>query len=50
MKNLNNNEKQMVNMICEAYIQVMGIEKWNSLTYEQKRTVVMTIAKDLLKA
>lgn len=50
MENLSNNEKQMVNMICEAYIQVMGIEKWSSLSEGEQYDVIMTIAKDLLKA
>ena len=38
---------QMVGWIIEAYIQVMGEEKWNSLTAEQQHEVIMTITKDL---
>lgn len=50
MKNLNNSEKMMVDAICEAYIQVMGIEKWNSLGEVGQHDVIMTIVKDLNKA
>lgn len=38
---------RMVEMIVEAYIEVMGEEKWNSLTAEQQHDAVMTIARDL---
>ncbi len=44
------NWESMVDQIKEAYIKVMGQEKWNSLTDEQKREAVMTIVKDALKA
>lgn len=43
------NEKTLVNMICEAYIEVMGIEKWNSLTINEQHDVIMIMVKDLLK-
>lgn len=39
----------MVDMIKDAYIKVMGVEKWNSLTDEQKHDAVMIITKGLLK-
>lgn len=32
----------------EKYIEVMGKEKWESLTNEQKHDVVMMLAKGLL--
>ena len=38
----------MIDMIIKSYITVMGEEKWNSLTDEQKHDVIMTIAKDAL--
>ena len=38
---------EIVNQIIEAYIKVMGKEKWNSLTAEEQHTVIMTIATDL---
>ena len=38
----------MIDMIVKSYITIMGEEKWNSLTDEQKHDVVMTIAKDAL--
>lgn len=39
--------EQMVNEIIEAYIMVMGQEKWDNLTGEEQHTVIMTIANDL---
>lgn len=39
-----------VQMIVDAYISVMGAEKWSSLTDQEKHDVVMTITKDALKA
>ena len=44
------NWETMVDMIASAYISTMGIDKWNSLTDEQKHDAVMIIAKDLDKA
>ena len=41
---------EMVDMIREAYVEVMGREKWESLTDEQKHDAIMTIVKDSLKA
>ena len=48
-KNMTNDMKvnKMVGMIVEAYIKVMGEEKWNSLTAEQQHEVIMTITRDL---
>lgn len=40
---------EMVDWIKEAYINVYGVEKWNSLTGTQKHDAVMFIVKDLLK-
>ena len=42
--------EKMVEQIKEAYIKVMGIEKWNSLTNQQKHDAVMIIVRDALKA
>ena len=39
-----------INTIIDAYINVMGIEKWNSLTGSQQHDVIMTIVKDFGKA
>lgn len=41
---------EMIDMIKEAYIKVMGQEKWESLTDEQKHDAVMIIARDLNNA
>ena len=38
---------KMVEMMKAAYIQVMGIEKWNSLTDQEKHDAIMMIAKGL---
>ena len=38
---------KLVNTIIDAYIEVMGAEKWNSLTADEQHTVIMTIVKDL---
>ena len=32
-----------------AYIKIMGVEKWESLTDEQKHDAVMIMAKDFNK-
>ena len=42
-------EQKLINSIVEAYIKVMGQEKWDSLNDQQKHNVIMTIVKDLLK-
>ena len=34
----------------KAYIEVMGEEKWISLTDKEKHDVVMIMAKDMMKA
>lgn len=34
----------------EAYIEIMGEAKWNSLTDQQKHDVTMIMVKDMLKA
>lgn len=44
----NMNTDKMIDMIVKSYITVMGEEKWNSLSDEQKHDVVMTIATDAL--
>lgn len=41
-------KEKMIDMIIEAYVQVMGREKWNSLTAQEQHDVIMTIVKDLL--
>ena len=40
--------EKMVDRIKEAYIKVMGLEKWNSLTDQQKHDAVMIIVRDAL--
>lgn len=36
--------------IIESYIKVMGVEKWNALTEEQKGEVLHIMVKDFTKA
>lgn len=50
MKNLNNNEKIIVNAAIESYIRVMGAEKWDSLTADQQHDAIMAILTGLYKA
>lgn len=42
--------EKMRDMIIDAYIEAMGIDKWISLTNKEKHDVVMAIARDLLRA
>ena len=42
--------RRMANRIAGAYIQVMGQEKWDSLTEQEQHDVIMILAKDMLKA
>ena len=37
----------IVKMAKEAYISVMGLEKWDKLTDRQKHDAIMIILKDL---
>ena len=39
---------KMIDMIKEAYVSVMGIEKWDSLSDDEKYDVIMIICKDAL--
>lgn len=47
-KNMNTDMIDMIDMIVKSYVTIMGEEKWNSLSDEQKHDVVMTIATDAL--
>ena len=42
--------EKLVDLMQDAYIKVMGLEKWNSLTDEQKHDAIMLMVKDALKA
>lgn len=42
-----NGFEKIVEMIKGAYIVTYGIENWNGLTADEKRDVVMTVAKDM---
>ena len=42
--------EMLIEVMKDAYIKVMGFEKWNSLTDEQKHDVIMGLVKDSLKA
>lgn len=42
--------EKIVNMAIEAYTKVMGAEKWNSLSGEEQRVVIMTMVRELDKA
>lgn len=40
--------EKIVNMMIEAYVEVMGDDKWNSLTADQQHDVIMTMVTDTL--
>lgn len=40
--------EKIVNMMIEAYVEVMGADKWNSLTADQQHDVIMIMVKDTL--
>ena len=42
--------KDIIAIIQEAYIKTYGPEKWQSLTDQQRHDVIMTLARDTLKA
>ena len=42
--------EKTISMIIEAYVSVMGVEKWNGLSGEEQRLVIVTIASDLSSA
>ena len=42
--------ENIINMVKESYIKVMGQEKWNSLIDQEKHDVVMILVKDMLNA
>lgn len=44
------NIDKMVEMMKAAYIEIMGVEKWNSLTEEEQHDVIMLMVKDATKA
>lgn len=44
-----NEEKIMRDAIIKAYITVYGIEKWNSLTDDQKDSVLHIVLNDFAK-
>ena len=39
--------EKMVDIIVKAYVEVYGIEKWNSLTEDQQHDAIMFIARDI---
>lgn len=43
---LNAGLKKMVDMIAAGYVQIMGLDKWNSLTAKEQHDVVMILAAD----
>jgi autonomous glycyl radical cofactor GrcA len=42
--------EKIVDMMIKAYIEVMGADKWNSLTAEEQHDVIMLMVKDSLNA
>ena len=46
---LTREEQKIVDMIVAAYVTVMGLEKWNSLTGQEQHDAIMMIANVLNK-
>lgn len=44
------NIDKMVEMMKAAYIEIMGVEKWNSLTEKEQHDAIMFMVKDATKA
>ena len=44
------NIDKMVEMMKAAYIEIMGVEKWNSLSEEEQHDAIMFMVKDATKA
>ena len=42
--------ERLRDMIVNAYIEVMGVDKWIGMTDKEKHDVVMAIARDLHRA
>ena len=40
---------RVMNLIAKAYIQVMGKEKWDSLTTQEQHDTIMILAKDMIE-
>ena len=41
--------RSTMNLIAKAYIQVMGKEKWDSLTTQEQHDTIMILAKDMIE-
>lgn len=44
---MNKEEMSIVNAIVKTYIEVMGLEKWKSLTEQEQHDMIMILARDL---
>ena len=42
-------EERIIALATRAYISIMGLKKWNSLTDSEKHDTVMTIITDYYK-
>ena len=40
---------RIMNLIANAYIKVMGKEKWDSLTTQEQHDTIMILAKDMIE-
>lgn len=45
---MDRNQKKLIACAQNAYISVIGIEKWNSLGEQQKHDAIMICLRDLL--
>ena len=47
MKYFSDSEKKIIAIAKKIYIDVMGQEKWNSLTDKEKHTAIMLVLRDI---
>ena len=40
---------RVMNLIAKAYIQVVGKDKWDSLTKQEQHDTIMILAKDMIE-
>lgn len=43
------NADKVVNMVIRAYTEVLGVERWDSMSAEEQHDAIMIMVKDLDK-
>ena len=44
------NQDIIINACVKAYVSVMGVDKWNSLSEQQQHDVIMILVRDFTHA